>query len=186
MMRNFRNSPLRSRSRGNKASRRNALAVLTILAITACLPGCASQPPRAEQARSTAGSGAPLVGTTWLLAGYTFQGQFIPLEPGHGSSALLVLREDGTLSGNTGTNVFSGTWKLGKARSPGTRALSMTITGVTKKASPNGIAARFEADFLREIEEARSVTQKKDSIQLLDGRDGILLRFIAANANGLY
>ncbi len=156
------------------------------LATVCWVSGCASQTPGTGKTNASAGAAATIVGKTWLLAGYTFDGKFIPLEPGHGSAAKLVFRDDGTLSGFTGTNVFSGTWKIGKTRSPETRTLSVKVTGITKKASPNGIAARFEADFLREIGEARSVTQKKDSIQLLDGRDGILLRFIAANANGLY
>ncbi len=154
-------------------------SILFLIALVLSLSSCETASSGAARKRTVSDSGkAALSGKTWLLAGYAFGNQFIPLEPGHGSTALVVFSADGTLSGSTGTNTFSGTWSLGKTTAQGSRAFTATVLRMTKKGAPNEIAARFEADFIRELGSAKTLKTGKDSIRLLDAQNGILLSFI--------
>ncbi len=162
-------------------------ATLLLIALVLSLSSCETAASGAARKRTVSDSGkAALSGKTWLLAGYAFANQYIPLEPGHGSTALVVFGADGTLSGSTGTNTFSGTWSLGKASAQGSRAFTATILRLTKKSAPNETAARFEADFIRELGSAKALKTGKDSFRLLDARNGILLSFIFSPAESQY
>ena len=70
--------------------------------------------------------------------------------------------------------------------SAGTQASAISVSGLGKKQSPTEIAERFERDLIREIAAARALKKGKDSIQLLDGRDVILLQFVFSAAGNLY
>jgi heat shock protein HslJ len=163
-------------------------AILFACAVCAVLVGCQTVgggTAKNKGAKPTAREDG-LTGKTWQLAGYRAETQFIPLEPGHATSARIVFNKDGTLSGTTGINTFGGSWKLGRKMSPGTQAIAITVSGLGKKQSPNEIAARFERDLIRELVAARALKKGKDSIQLLDGRDEILLQFVFSAAGYLY
>jgi len=132
-----------------------------------------------------------LAGKKWLLAGYDAGSLFVPLEPGHGSSAWILFLPDGRLNGTTGINTFSGSWKLGTGSGAGTdpnrgTAVTITVGGMTRMAAPNEIAAKFEQDILRELGEARRLKTGKDSILLADAQDKTLLRFIYRGETSLF
>lgn len=160
---------------------------LLLIALALSLSSCATAPSGAAAKRTVSDAGkTALSGKTWLLAGYAFGDQFIPLEPGHGSTALVVFDADGTLSGSTGTNEFSGTWSLGKETAQGSRAFTATISRLTKKSAANETAARFESDFIRELGSAKTLKKGKDSFRLLDARNRILLSFIFSEVESQY
>ena len=169
-------------------ARTRLFALLFACAACVVLVGCQTiggGAAKNKAAKSNAGENG-LTGKTWQLAGYRAETQFIPLEPGHATSARIVFNKDGTLSGTTGINTFGGSWKLGRKMSAGTQAIAITVSGLGKKQSPNEIASRFERDLIREIAAARALKKGKDSIQLLDGRDEILLQFVFSAAGNLY
>ena len=159
-----------------------AAIATAFLAITACATPARGRGP------STAASNAEawLTGKTWRLAGYSYAGQFIPLEPGHGTTARVTFNADGTLEGFTGSNAFGGSWRLGKESAASPRAFSATVSNLAKKAAPNETAARFEADLVRELAAARAIKREKDAFRLLDGHGDVLLRFIFSAAGDLY
>ncbi len=131
-----------------------------------------------------------LADKTWLLAGYLPTGTdagsvFVPLEPGHGSTAWILLGNDGKLNGSTGINTFSGSWKLGSSTKTGT-GIAISVGGMTRIGAPNEIAAKFEKDLIRELGEARRLKTGKDSIQLVNGQDKTLLQFIYRDDASLF
>jgi len=160
----------------------------SLILLTLVLAGCATAGAKTAQRGSgeAADAGASLAGKTWILAGYMAGTQFVPLEPGHATSAKIVFNRDGTLSGSTGINSFSGEWKLKRAIGRDTRAIEIKVSGITKAVPPNEIAALFDRDIIRELTEARALKKGKDSIQLLDGQNRILLRYVFSTAGNLY
>jgi len=126
-----------------------------------------------------------LAGKKWLLSGYDAGSVFVPLEPGHGSTAWILLHPDGKLNGTTGINTFSGSWKLGTDSNRGT-AVTITVGGMTRMVAPNEIAAKFEQDITRELGETRRLKTGKDSILLADAQDKTLLRFIYRGETSLF
>lgn len=165
---------------------RSAILLTAIGAALFAVAACATPPRGRGTPSTTQGAEAWLSGKTWRLAGYSYAGQFIPLEPGHGTTARVAFSADGSLAGFTGSNAFGGSWRLGKETAKDTRAFAATVSGLGKKAAPNEIAARFEADLVRELAAARALKREKDAFALLDGHGGILLRFIFSAAGDLY
>lgn len=166
------------------------LTALTVLGLTSCASspgstGKASETSVASTARgktSATTPGAGLVGPAWLLAGYDTGAFFVPLEPGHGTTARLVFTADGKLAGSTGFTAFEGTWKAGKTNADGYVPVTLTaaLNGTSK--APNDTAAKFERDLLSCISSARLLKMEKDSFRLLDGQKRILLRYLSAPA----
>jgi heat shock protein HslJ len=119
-----------------------------------------------------------LCGKYWLLAGYCPGATFIPLEPEHGTSAFIVFKADGTASGSTGVNEFTGIWTAKNPDRTGKAAFTFKIKKVTGNKAPNDIAALFDRDILRLLGQARALKTEKDFIRLTGERDETLLRYI--------
>jgi hypothetical protein len=169
--------------------------VVAALFLTAILfSSCASAPSPSENSRGKAAAiaeraktsgpapGSSLAGPAWLLAGYDTGSFFVPLEPGHGTTARLVFSANGKLAGTTGFTAFAGTWKAGKADAGGYVPVTMTADLIEKSRAPNDTAVKFERDLLACISSTRLLKQEKDSFRLLDGQKRILLRYLAATA----
>jgi heat shock protein HslJ len=167
------------------------LALFVVLAITSC----ATTPKPAEKAPQTAQKTVPassngtasfgIAGKTWLLCGYATKGQFIPLEPEHGTTARVVFQADGTFSGTTGINVFSGKWVTKGRFANGRQGIAITIAEIDKKPAPNDIAARFEQDILADLSRAAAAKKEKDALSFLDGRGNVLIRFLFRSGESL-
>ncbi len=164
--------------------------------IAGTLVGCTSPGNGADKAPAQKAS-APvkpgdtlrdrLAGKTWLLSGYDAGSVFVPLEPGHGSTAWILFLPDGKLNGTTGINTFSGSWKLGAGSGSGAgTSLAITVGGMTRMAAPNEIAAKFEQDLVRELGQVRRLKTGKDSILLADAQDKTLLQFIYRGEASLF
>lgn len=182
-----------ARARASTPSKTFAItlfAALTAIGLASCagVPGSpkkAGGAPVAATARGKTGAatpGAMLVGPAWLLAGYDTGAFFVPLEPGHGTTARVVFTADGKLSGTTGFTAFSGTWKTGKTDTDGYVPVTLTtaLSGASK--APNDTAAKFERDLLSCFASSRLLKKEKDSFRLLDGQKRILLRYLSATS----
>jgi len=122
--------------------------------------------------------GTVLSGKNWLLAGLRVSGTLYPLEPEHGSTAMLIFKQNGALSGSTGINTFMGTWKAGIQAKNGTIPFAITTNGITKVAATNDMAAEFEQNILTALASVKSVQTEKDTIRFLDGAGEVLLVYI--------
>lgn len=162
--------------------------VAAVLAIAIVLAGCGSVPKDSHQPAGRATQAAPkqsddaYIGSDLLLVGYIHDGSFIPIEPGHGSSTKIAFGADGTVSGYSGFNTFSGTWKAGKKDAKGNRECVILVTQPQRRTTPDAIAARFERDLFDELAATRKLKKEKDFILLLGSRDEVLLRFMVAAA----
>jgi heat shock protein HslJ len=156
-----------------------ALAASVCLLLVSCTTSGPAKPSRSAAFRPASDLHAPeiLASKTWYLSGFRSADGFVPIQPGQGSSALVILKRDGTIEGTTGINQFAGTWSLGNGRS-GAYAFSAKVRTTTRHEPPNDIAARFDRDILALINRADTLKITKDSISLENGRDGILLGFI--------
>lgn len=155
------------------------VAIIALFCAIVGLSGCASA-GRQPASRATRPELATwLCGKYWLLAGYTPGATFIPLEPEHGTSAFIVFNADGTASGSTGVNEFTGAWTVKKPDKTGTATFSFKLTKVSAKKAPNDIAARFNRDILLLLEKTKALKTEKDFIRLTGERDETLLRFIS-------
>lgn len=161
--------------------------------LTGTLIGCITSSPGADKTPVKPGATLRerIAGKNWLLSGYDAGSVFVPLEPGHGSTAWILFEPDGRLHGTTGINTFSGSWKLGSSSGGGTDSnrgttIAITVAGMTRMAAPNGIAAKFEQDIIRELGAARRLKTGKDSILLADGQDKTLLQFIYRGESSLF
>ncbi len=130
-----------------------------------------------KPAKSSKESITALSEKTWLLGGILLDAGFIPLEPGHGSDARMLLHPDGTMEGSTGTNLFSGTWHS-SSKSAESGLITFKIVKTTRMAAPNEIAAAFETRFLRHLQEIRAFKTGKDSVQFRGESDTVLLKWI--------
>lgn len=156
------------------------------LAGAAFLFGCASPskplPGRAEAAvagaRPEKGLPAGFTDRIWTVSGFNTGSQFVPLEPGHGSDAWVRFASDGTLAGYTGTNNFTGTWKLGGKTAKGTYPLAVNLGGMTRKAAINEIAARFELTFIEDLTKSAALAPGKDVLDLSDSGGVKRLSFV--------
>ena len=122
-------------------------AALTLLAVVSC-----------------ASSGSSL-GGTWRLAGWTLNS----LDP---SRFQITARfEDGTISGSSGVNTYSGRYKLGPANS-----FSVQDISSTEMAGPEA-AMRAEAAYTELLSQARSYNDTVGALILYDQNGNESLRF---------
>lgn len=163
----------------------------TIILLASCAGGGtprATVEAAASVAPETPGKavkGAPqgLVDRVWTNSGFNTGTQFVPLEPGHGSDAWIRFAADGTLAGYTGTNNFTGSWKLGTKNAKGAYPVAINLGGMTRKAALNEIAARFELSFIENLAKSVTLLPGKDSLALKDaaGDERLTFVFIAAD-----
>lgn len=145
------------------------------------LASCASNAKPGAVRKASAIDG--IEGKVWLLAGYLPGTGFIPIEPGHGTTARLVFSKDGTFSGTTGWNDVFGTWTAkgrgGKTRdSKGAYPISLTVTGMTKMAPPGEVAMRFERDLIRLLKSSAQIRPSRDEFRLTDAKGTVLLHYV--------
>lgn len=142
-------------------------AIALVLAI-----GCTSLPPSGGSAGSKELS---LAGPVWFLAGYQRESGFLPIEPGHGSTARVLFRTNGTFEATTGWSVFSGTWKEQGASSV------KILPAVFKSNAPTAVAEQFEQDFIRALRNARTIRKGPATIRFLDHSGKPVLDFISSS-----
>lgn len=182
---------LSMRQKNAKTASGTAFALCAALVLIA---GCGSVPAGKQTAAERGAAIAhraeavDFAGKTLLLVGFLHDGTFIPLEPGHGSSANIIFSGDGTVSGYSGFRDFSGTWKSGKTGANGMRNCNIAIAAPKNGTSAAGhtavdaIAARFEKDFFAALAATTKLQKEKDFIMLLGSRDEVLLRFMFAES----
>lgn len=168
--------------RMNQKKRALVLFFLGSLLFSACL----TRQTGATGARGPA-PGSPeavLALRVWMLTGITHDGEFIPLEPGHGTTANLFFRPDGKLEGTTGIGSFSGSWAI--RGSAGKRAWSVRLDPGSRRTGgkQNETALRFERELLLALAAARTLKTEKDSFLLLDAQGRILLRYLDTGEPG--
>jgi len=134
------------------------------------------------QPKKSEGSTA-LTTKVWLISGYAPTGTLLPIEPGHGSSARLILQGNNTLSGTTGSYTFEGTWKAGKPNAAGEFPFSAVITKVQGQEPANAIASRFEADLIRLLKKTSFVRLGRGNIHLMDKNKAPTLQYIHRSAD---
>lgn len=159
-----------------------AAAVLGIILITGCATSGGKVKKAVPAGRPDKGIVSRLTGKTWLLAGYAPDGAFLPLEPEHGTSAMLILNPDGSLEGSTGWNDFSGSWTVRGKTAKGEYPSAIRIGKTSRDEPPNDIAARFDRDVQRLLGKASSLKEGQNSFVLLDSAGEIILRYIFRKA----
>lgn len=133
--------------------------------------GCTSLPSSVE---SSSSKQITLAGPVWVLAGYLRESGFVPIEPGHGSTARIVFRRDGTFEATSGWSVFSGTWKE--------QGSSVRIQpAVFKSNASTAVAEQFEQDFIRALRNARSIRKGPATVRFLDRSGKPLLDLISSS-----
>lgn len=139
------------------------------------LAGCATR----EVTTGTGGTpGAVLIRKEWSLTGISHAGEFIALEPGHGTTASLFFRPDGKLEGTTGIGSFSGSWEIGGRTGKGAWKIRLNPGVGRREGKPNETALRFEQELLLALDAARALKTEKDSFLLLDSQGRTLLRYL--------
>ncbi len=141
-----------------------AIAVVFAVACTS-LPSSGEKPGSKE---------ASLAGPVWFLAGYHRESGFLPIEPGHGSTARILFRKNGAFEATTGWSVFSGTWK---EQGPSSVRIQ---PAVFKSNAPTAVAEQFEQDFIRALRNARSIRKGPATVRLLDHSGKPVLDFISS------
>lgn len=139
---------------------------------------CASQGATAKRPPKEKSVEERVSGKVWLLAGYAAGQAFIPIEPGHGSSARLVFSPDGTVAGSTGWNSVSGAWSIRRETRPGEYPVTLRITKSTRLAPPGAVAERFERDVMKHLGNAAAIRLTRDEFRVLDGKGSVILHFI--------
>lgn len=153
--------------------KRFQLIAVIILSVTLTY-GCAGFPP-AEQSSSTK---LVLAGPVWILAGYQRESGFLPIEPGHGSAARIIFRENGTFEATTGWSVFSGTWKASNNSTANTSSAKF-YPSAFKSDAPDLAGEQFEEDIIRALRNTRSIQKKVAALRFLDASGTPLLDFIS-------
>ena len=167
---------------------RPSLVFSAYFLITGCATGIsgAGKPKAAQTKKPAQTVEEQLSNKTWLLSGYNAGTLFVPLEPGQGTTAWILFVSDGSLNGNTGINTFNGRWSMNKTAKQGIYRISIAIKGMTKMAAPNDTAAKFEQDLIRQFGASRLLKTGKDSIQLMNERNEILLQCLYREAGLLF
>jgi heat shock protein HslJ len=156
---------------------------LAIVVSALILGGCVSTREATGQLAPASGTASLLAGKTWLLSGILADGIFMPLEPGHATDAKIVFTADGTFSGTSGTNTFSGTWTAKNPDRAGLAPCNLTIKKITRMAAPNAEAARFEQILTAYIDSAVAIKAGKNTLAFLDGKGATLVSFLFRVAN---
>jgi len=167
-----------------------ALTVFLFFSLILIFNGCVSRTQNSTSAPSSVNSvttvKSQIADKKWLLSGYNTGAIFVPLEPGNGSTAWVLFQSNGTLSGNTGINDFSGTWTMDKSSTDNYLAIRIKILQVTKKAAPNETAAKFESDLLAQFDSSRQCLPGKDKINFVDANKKDALQFIYRSGDSLF
>ena len=126
-----------------------------------------------------------LEGKTWVLSGILFDGEFVPMAPGHGAGNVLVFDKNGTFLTSAAALVMSGTWRLAAASSdgetPATALISMARTGLSGEKTDDPDADRFQETYLSAFEEAAVLIAYGNSFMLYDAEGKHILSFILNN-----
>lgn len=168
----------------------NNYIFLTILACIIAIGSfsCASFNPTNDSQNQVLQSTAPskntnkdlssfLVNKTWILTGINLENTWYPLEIQHGTNAKLLFKNDGTLSGHTGTNLFMGTWAQTNKQIKDHQGFEINLGGMTMMASINEQAAKFEQDLIKTLALVAAIETNKDSIRLFNKANEVLLEY---------
>lgn len=121
-----------------------------------------------------------LAGPVWNLSGFRRESGFMPLEPGHGSSARIIFQKNGKFEGTTGWTVFTGSWNEKKAGTKGLFRASFSPDKPFKSQAPNTTAQQFEEDILQNLRKTASIRVEKSAARFLDAAGQPLLEFLTA------
>lgn len=116
------------------------------------------------------GGQVPLTGTSWILAAVTSAGTVRPSVNDGGS---LTFGPDGTVSGSTGCNRFTGSWRTGGER------LAIAPGATTLRACPGELAAQ-EASVLAALGATASYRSDGETLALLDAGGAVLAQYRTA------
>jgi heat shock protein HslJ len=111
----------------------------------------------------------PLEDTQWVLTEVVAA----PPIPGGARAMLRIDPEQQHISGSTGCNAYSGTYRLAGGQ------LDIALTGVTRRGCAPALA-RLEADFLEALRVTGSYRVRGDTLELL-GEAGVVARFAAGS-----
>lgn len=150
-------------------------SVIIAVVFSVMVAGCSTAPERTAAPVETS-----IAGSVWMLAGYARESGFIPLEPGHGSTAKIVLKADGTFEATSGWSVFSGTWKTGRFKSDSTASASFSPSPFRSQAG-NDAAEQFEQDLIRSFRATRSIQRGPSAIRFLNASGKPVLEFLTMN-----
>jgi heat shock protein HslJ len=118
------------------------------------------------------GSGGRLEGTRWMLKSYSVNGALKNIPTG---SAVDALFESGKVSGNSGVNTYSGSYKLSGNK------LTVGNIASTLMAGPRDLMA-LEQDYLSNLEKTQSYTAGSDDLTLYDPKGHKLLVYSKGRA----
>lgn len=118
---------------------------------------------------------------TWLLCGILFEGQFIPLEPGHGTNNVLLFYKDGAFESSTGINILEGEWSLKKPEGDESARINFDFTSVSNEAYPDEDATKFENTYINLFNEVEKIDAYGNQFTLYDGDGKTLMKFILNN-----
>lgn len=139
--------------------------------------GCAGFTPTE---RTTSSEKSAMAGPVWLLAGYQRESGFLPIEPGHGSTARIIFRENGTFEATTGWSIFSGTWKASNNGNSSTSSAKF-YPAVFESRAPSTVGEQFEEDIIRALRNTRSIQKGAATLRFLDASGKPLLDFISSS-----
>lgn len=146
--------------------RRMLLRVLTALFALAFIAGCGNDEKQAQA------PSASLEGTPWLLSG----GIDVP---GWQQAAPSARFADGKMGGSGGCNRYSAPAEIDGS------SLTLGSAVTTKMACPSP-GDEVERAFLSALESVQAFRIEGDALTLLDGDDGVLLRFAAMTPAGTW
>lgn len=154
------------------------IQLITCIALAMVLfYGCAGTP---SSGYSTGSKRSMLEGQVWFLAGYQRESGFVPIEPGHGSTARIVFRKDGTFEATSGWSVFSGKWNTQNTLSSSTSSAKF-YPAAFKSSAPSTVAEQFEQDLIRALKNTRSIMKGAATVRFLDASGKPLLDLISSN-----
>lgn len=140
------------------------------------LNGCGSTSSSTDSAGSTSATAVELGGTSWVLASYAdSDGAAVPADA-TAEVGTLLFAADGTFSGSTGCNRFTGSYTQDGS------ALTLESGPMTKRACQEGVAAQ-EAAIVAALPSVTSFTADTDLV-LLDASGAALLTY-APGLSGL-
>ena len=120
-----------------------------------------------------------LAGPVWNLVGFHRESGFVPLEPGHGSSARILFQENGRFEATTGWTVFEGSWTAKENKQRGSFTASFTPDKSFRSLAPNIAGQQFEEDFLQNLRKTKTFRLEKSAARFLDVSGQPLLDFLS-------